>query len=235
MDKILLNRLLLRVVRRYDIEELKRHVIVDARNKNIKCSEHLHFNKYKYKDIMKYLLEQGADINTKDLDGHSLLLLEVGKTKSEDDIIKLLVESGCPVESNSFGDGTTAFMSACRFKSAELLKYLIKNGAYANTCNSHKETPLIFACMFQNIEAIKLLISEKVDINVKSNYDDTALICASKQGNLEIVELLVNAGAELNISDKEGLTASMHARHNRHSEVVEYLTAVSTGLLKENK
>jgi hypothetical protein len=80
---------------------------------------------YGHINIVRFLLENGADINIKDThNGWTALMFSTGLENEEFEIAKLLIENGADVNETSTKHGATALMMACNkcyFKSAKLL------------------------------------------------------------------------------------------------------------------
>jgi hypothetical protein len=80
---------------------------------------------YGHINIVRFLLENGADINIKDThNGWTALMFSTGFENEEFEIAKLLIENGADVNETSTKHGATALMMACNkcyFKIAKLL------------------------------------------------------------------------------------------------------------------
>jgi len=169
-------------------------------------------------DIVKLLIDAGADINAKDNDDITALLWACSGGYLE--IVKLLLEAGADpnIQDN---EGYTALMWVSTY--LEIAKLLILSGTNPNIQNKNGKTALIFASQNGRLEFVKLLIEAGADLDIKDKDDKTALMFASQKGHSEIVKLLIEAGADLDIKDKDDKTALMFASQNGHSEIVKLL------------
>jgi ankyrin repeat protein len=204
-------------------------------------------------ELVKFLVENGADVNAKYKDNNTALLLAC--KKSHFDIVKYLVENGAAVNANDSRSSTplilaskngnfeivkflvengadvnakykadhTALVLASKNSHFEIVKFLIENGADLNAKCSDKHQPLILASKNGNLELVKYLIKNGEDVNATNNNNDTALILASKNGHLEIVKLLIESKADLDAKNDYNSTAIMLASKNDFFEIVKYL------------
>ena len=78
--------------------------------------------KSKNKSIIKYLIDQGADVNGKMEYNVSALIkaCEYGYT----DIVKYLIEHGANINEKK-ENGKSAIMTACKYGNEDIVKYLI--------------------------------------------------------------------------------------------------------------
>ncbi len=155
-------------------------------------------------DVVKLLLENGADVNLKTLGNESAVVAAYEKDHIE--IMKFLVEHGAQVDDILY----RFFMFAIDEK-IEMTQFFLEHGATIDAKS------FVTATGFRNrnnLELVKVLLASGVDINGKDNNGKTALQSASvrKFGstldeNLEMVKLLLENGADPNIKDLEGNTA----------------------------
>src|SRR5690606_38176768 len=82
-------------------------------------------------DIMKYLIEKGANINHKTHDGSTVLLNSISNLHHSIDnlsMIKYLVENGADINHKN-NKGETILNIAIKEKKIDIIKCLIENGA----------------------------------------------------------------------------------------------------------
>ena len=94
-----------------------------------------------YKDLANFLLENGADINVRDKDGNTALMLAIRSENTE--IATFLIENGADVNEKT-DSGDTVLMVAARNGNYEDAKFFIENGADINSNDTHGKTALIF-------------------------------------------------------------------------------------------
>jgi ankyrin repeat protein len=192
-------------------------------------------------DIVKLLIDKGADVNAKSSNGWTALMLasETGYI----DIAKLLIDKGADVNAKS-SNGWTALMLASKAGHIDIVKLLIDKGVDVNTNRDIGTTALVSASGAGHIDVVKLLIDKGVDVNAKDNHirkvimyaypahprkilkrnmGMTALMSASGAGHIDIAKLLIDKGADVNVKSNDGWTALIDASVNGHVNVVKLL------------
>jgi ankyrin repeat protein len=170
-------------------------------------------------NLIKFLINTGADINDRDDSGYNALRIAAGYGHTE--IVKLLLANGANVNSVD-NDSFTALMSASGYGHTEIAKLLIAAGADVCTNNIASRTALMMAAFNNYPEVAKLLIEAGADVNAKDDTSGTALIDAAQNGHTNVVNLLINAGADINARDND-MTAILFAAQNGHTDVVNLL------------
>jgi len=91
----------------------------------------------------------------------------------------------------------TSLIWASFYNNAELLQWLIDNGANINHQDRNGFSALHFAVNEQRFEAAEILINCKIDLEIKDNNGNTPLMDAifNSKGEYKIVTFLVKAGA----------------------------------------
>ena len=122
-------------------------------------------------ELVKLLLEHGADANIKSEYGYTPLYRACDKDNTE--VVKLLLEHGADVNSKD-NYGNTLLYSACKNNNTELAKLLLEYGADVNIKNKYGGTLLYWACLKNNTELVKLLLDygawKDLNVNNLPNY-----------------------------------------------------------------
>ncbi len=165
--------------------------------------------------IVRLLLERGADANARDIYGNTALIL--ASRHGHHEIVKLLLNRGADVNAIT-NIGHTALAYASKDGNEEIVKLLIDRGADVTT-------ELMRTTRYDNgnKEIVKLLLDNGADANARDIYGNTALFLASAHGHHEIVKLLLNRGADVNAITNNGHTALMRASLNGNKEIVKLL------------
>ncbi|XP_041471850.1 uncharacterized protein LOC121421254 [Lytechinus variegatus] len=119
--------------------------------------------------------------------------------------------------------GITPLHSASFNGHLDVVKYLIDQGAQANTANNAGVTPLHNASFNGHFDVVKYLIDQGAQANTANNAGITPLHSASFNGHLDVVKYLIDQGAQANTADNEGVTPLHSASLNGHLDVVKYL------------
>jgi len=123
---------------------------------------------YGKQEVVKLLIEVGADINAKDSDGDTVLMYASQKDYYIN-VVKLLIKAGADVNAkNNFEE--TALMWASKNDNKEIVKLLIEAGADVNAKNKFKNTALMLASINNHLNIVKLLIKAGANINNKNKY-----------------------------------------------------------------
>lgn len=141
-------------------------------------------------DLVKDLLKEIGDINLKDRDKNTLLILASKWNKLE--VAELLLEQiGVDLEIKGELE-RTALMWAVSQGNLEMASLLLGKGANPNAKGLVGMSLLIYAVNGDepNYEIVKLLIDSEVDVNARDNNGDTPLCFAIENGLFEIVQLL---------------------------------------------
>jgi ankyrin repeat protein len=112
------------------------------------------------------LLDRGADVEAKDVDGWTPLHIVTYRNSIE--TAKLLIERGADVKAKD-NDGWTPLHWASWNNAIELAKLLIERGADVEAKDNRGRTPLDFAANCNHTEIAKLLIEKGADVEAKDN------------------------------------------------------------------
>lgn len=169
-------------------------------------------------ELVKLLIEKGADVNAKDKDGYTALMRAIKKGYLE--IARALINNNADVNVKS-NDGFTPLMQAIKRHYLEaayldLIKLLIESKADLNTQDNNGLTALMMAMPRQQyypgeLDPAKLLIENGADVNVRANDGSTVLLQIAKDYSLPAAKLLISNGADVNARNNEGESVLMVA------------------------
>lgn len=146
-------------------------------------------------DLVKLLVERGADVNAEDNNGvvplHSLA------TRNSAEAIEFLTAKGANVDAVSYG-GNTALHYAALSDAADAAAVLIKEGADMEIKEDYGRTPLILGARERGgPKIIKVFLEGGADVNAKDKFGATALDLAAWRGKKEVVDILLDSGADV--------------------------------------
>src|SRR5208337_803068 len=155
-------------------------------------------------------IANGADVNAKDEDGRTALIIASGLVSRNGckEVIQALLATGADVNAKT-NDGLTALMAASVKGHKEIVQALLDKGADVNAKRNDGVTALMLSSVEGHKEIVQALLAKGIfqylllakgkgaDVNAKDNYGDTALDIASRFGQQEVKELLIGAGAKI--------------------------------------
>ncbi|KAK9876233.1 hypothetical protein WA026_012534 [Henosepilachna vigintioctopunctata] len=175
-------------------------------------------------EIVKVLLEAGANVNEADLDGWTPLRAAAWGGHTE--VVELLVNHCCVLDSVD-AENRTALRAAAWSGHEEIVKILLRRGASVNLTDHEGRTALIAAAYMGHNEIVEHLLEAGADINHADADGRTALsvaaLCAPRSPGVNVVQTLLERGASVDHEDKEGMTPLLVASFEGHRDVCEIL------------
>jgi ankyrin repeat protein len=139
-----------------------------------------------YFELVKYLIEEGADINAINSVGQTALNLSVYFAQNE--IANFLIQNGADVNKTDNKYILTPLMAAIRSNNLILGKVLLQKGANINTTDGiNNFSPIMWATLYQNKDFVSLLLKYNPDLSILSKYKQNVF---EMTGNKEILEIL---------------------------------------------
>ncbi|MFL2840566.1 MAG: ankyrin repeat domain-containing protein [Pseudohongiellaceae bacterium] len=164
-------------------------------------------------EIISLLLDAGADANARTLRGDTALMnaAKAGTLQG----VQALIEAGAEVEARDSYTFQTPLMWAAGFNKADIVAFLVENGADVNA----RSAELIFSGVQQG--------------GVQGDFPNgglTSLHHAARQNAIETVETLLALGADPNILDPQGISALRVAATNENLDLAKLLIEGGTDL-----
>lgn len=147
--------------------------IIDGRNPLHKAISQ------KYTDIVKILLDSGADVNQCESKG----MRTVFEFNNNISVVF---------------DGVTPLIKAISKGDCSIVQILLEYGANVNQCDSNNTSPLYLAIKGRNTQIAKLLLNYSADVNICNYKNNSPLQLAAMNGNSQIVQALLERGANIN-------------------------------------
>jgi TIR domain-containing protein/ankyrin repeat protein len=166
------------------------------------------------------LLGQGADVDTKNNQGDTPLMLATKSGKI--DTARLLIEKGANIEAKN-NVGETALVAACTAGNADIAQLLVEKGAATDARDDSGATPLMYAGLGGNVAIIDLLLAKGANLNAADDKGETPLMYAASAGSVDAVNLMLRKGANAAARDHNGQTALGYATQWKRLEVVKLL------------
>jgi ankyrin repeat protein len=179
-------------------------------------------------NVMRYLLDNGAEINARNPDQETPL--HVAASRGEIEASQLLVRKGASVDARSSSGKTPLHVAAAmRYSDETLLGILLAAGADVNARSHTGQTPLHEAVVVGDLneEAVCVLLQAGARVDARTDSGRTPLHDATRsRHSIEcVVDALLNAGAEVDSLDNDGQTPlDLALRHgafrNKHVLIV---------------
>jgi ankyrin repeat protein len=169
-------------------------------------------------EIVSYLLSKGADRNTRDHSGWTLLHDAVSMTLDMS-AARLLLQIGLDPNAEAKGKITPLMVAAAR--NLGFVKLLVKHGARVNHKDEWGRTALLAAASKQRTEIVRYLIEQGAEVNVADRDDkESALAISVQLFEHETVKLLLAHGADVNARDAKGHSVLDHARDTGDKKLI---------------
>lgn len=179
-----------------DLEALKNVLLTrsspDARDKETQATALEFAVRNANREMVQELLWAKVDVNARDRDGQTVLMLLNEKVTSE--IIWDLINAGAKVNLRD-KEGDTALMSAAEINNVDALKALLDAGAKVNASNNAGETALMQAAESGWVNNVRLLLLAGADVNARDENGQSALRRAFLSGESAVTRLLKSHGA----------------------------------------
>ncbi len=173
-------------------------------------------------DIVRLLLEHGAELDITDEDGVTALGLAAGTGRV--DVVAALIDAGADV--NAGGElGRTPLSYAAGNARLEVVRLLLDRGAEVNPGpqESADPSPLMAAAFRGDTAIVDLLLEKGAKPQATNDVGGTALHGAALAGRLESVRALLAAGAKVDAATDSGATPLMVAVGSQDDQVVQAL------------
>jgi len=174
-------------------------------------------------DVVLFLIEMGADIDTKNKNGLTPLFWALDLSRNN--VAKILIEKGADISIKGFRNRTLLHMAA-RSGSTDIVKQLLGKGLSINTPDTQGSTPLDCAVRSGKTETAWLLTEQGGKLNTlkpESEEYETLVNRALYRGETNFIRLIVEIVAELNIKDVYGATLLHRAAALGRYEIVKLL------------
>lgn len=157
-------------------------------------------------EIIKYLIQNKADLNAKDKWGNTPLHLAVGVQNLPIEITELLLDAGAPVNAKNH-EGDTPLHFAATVGCQEICERLLHFRASIRERNNKGNTPLHEGILGKNpLDILNLFVRFNAPLNARGEKGFTPLHFAIYIGNREIVEKLIKLKASLEVKNYNGDT-----------------------------
>lgn len=158
-------------------------------------------------DILRLLLDAGADPNTPGQEGWSPIFY-AAKFGSVH-VIRTLLGSGADLHTRDNYGWTPICIAVDYERDENILQALVEGGASVTDTTADTEKGLLHlaVCRAPHVTRFFLQLKEELDLNQRDFEGCTPLLSAKGEGDIDTLTLLVNAGVDINLVDSRGETA----------------------------
>jgi ankyrin repeat protein len=178
-------------------------------------------------DTVSFLLSLGVDVNAKDQEGWTALLLAADLDRAS--VVQTLVDRGADVNAKCDCPGYlsgswTALMIASREGRDDILRMLVTKRPDVNVKNNLGRTALVVAANGGRADVVRTLLDNGANVNATDIKGRTSLMEAALKGNVDVVQTLLERGAHVHDRDVQGRTAMQLARTAGRVEIIPLLS-----------
>ena len=184
-----------------------------------------------YADILRILLDEGANARWKDYEGRSAICLACREGQLS--IVEMLLNHDHRLLEIADNDGSKPLLMAIYSRQVDIVQFLVSRGANIHaTTDRNGVTALMHACWSGsgNIEVVRLLLAARADPHARDHQQRTPLHYAGRgrQSSVESGrELIEQHNADMLAVDEDGDTPfDVAARSSSPGGVVDYLLQV---------
>lgn len=191
---------------------------------------------YGHIDIVKLLIEYGADLNYFDDTFSKPINTAIANNNIE--LLNLLIEKGADISKGNNKDENIPIIQAIKLKNIEIVEILAPKIELNFVCTPSwtKVTPVIYAIDLGHINIAKIIIKNNADTNKSANSNlETPLILAIKNKNIDAVNLLIENGADVNKTRKDGTSPMLIAHQRKLDDILRILIYAGSSPLTENE
>lgn len=153
-------------------------------------------------EIVKILLDLGADVNIVNIFGDNSLIWP--SYLGHDKIVQLLLAAGANPNIKNLKGNTPLTLAVNHPK---ILKLLLDVGANPDIQDADGDTALIISSRNNIAESVDILLKAGANPNIQNIKGKTALMVAADSAEEDVTEMLINYGADLFVKDHENLYA----------------------------
>ena len=167
-------------------------------------------------EIIKLLLSQGFDIDSRDRNGVTPLMQTA--LYGQQGAFQMLLQNGASLLYYAAEGGNTS-----------IINELLSLGLEIDSGCNYGVTPLMTAAYCDKQNAFQILIQKGADPSLKDNCGYSLLHKAAEGGNTSIIHELLSFGLDVRLKDVYGVTSLARAIWNSNSDAVKFF--ISKGAL----
>ncbi|XP_065584178.1 ankyrin repeat, PH and SEC7 domain containing protein secG-like [Artemia franciscana] len=172
-------------------------------------------------EVIKMILDKGADVNARDIYGESPLHLAASSRCSQT-VIECLLKFGADVHIRN-SEQLSPLHLAAHCGHTLTVECLLRSSADINARGKYDGSPLHLAAVRGHTQTAECLLRSGADVNARCIYDQSPLHLAAFHGHTQTAKCLSRCGAEVNARDIYGKSPLHLAAFHGHTQTVECL------------
>jgi ankyrin repeat protein len=167
-----------------------------------------------YFEILRELIEKGAEVNAQNIYGQTALLLVCKSNMRTGGIVQAIVDKLLAAGANpnvADSRGITPLMVAASKPHTVVVRRLLESGADVNAHDLKGRTAIMRAARTASTETLDQLLAYGANVDATTKSGRTALMLAAESGRAEAAQVLLAAGVNADAKDEKGNTALMFA------------------------
>ena len=195
--------------------------IVDVKSQDVRKQTPLHrAATIDNVEIVKILIEHGADVNA--LDHCDASPIFIAACHGHWEIFKILVENGAELDNLDYLN-QSLIMYAITGQNTDIIKFLCESSDCLYDEDYKSRTPLYCALKHDNDEIIKVLIENGSDVHATNINGKTPLLLAAKKGNFEIFKILFENCEDVKHIDEHERNLLHYAVRGNNKDIIEFI------------
>jgi ankyrin repeat protein len=180
-----------------DIQGVRDKLGADSPSVNLNCRNEsgdtplLLAARHGREELVRLLLENGADVNAVNQDGDNVLFA-AAECPDNVSVLDLLLRAGAKINARN-KMGRTALIGATSIGDLRNVAFLLKQEPDIDAVTDEEETALTFAVVWEYPDVVKALIEAGANVSWQDSHGWTALKYALQEGNEEIIRLVRKA------------------------------------------
>jgi ankyrin repeat protein len=192
------NTSLFEAIRNGDVSFIKAHATkADLESRDSRGATPLmHAAAFGNVEILKLLLDAGADVNARnDFDATALLWGARDPNKA-----RLLIARGADVNARSRQGRTPLMLASLGHGESSIVALMLEKGADVNVKDKRGDTALGLAAMTGEIESMRLLLAKGANPAAVNDKGETPIVLATKSKDADAVRLLIAKRVDVNVA-----------------------------------